>query len=147
MKLLIPSLLVASVVWAQVTPAPPKPASAGANPMAPVRPVQTPLAPLTPPPSGPTATQQRLSYAQQAFGLAHSMYRAGNISADAAATWSLRIYEAQKDSPTAAKEHVDRMVALEKLAIERVQSGSAPVLDKMTVAFFRAQAEQLAGKK
>ena len=146
MKLLIPSLLVASVAWAQVTPAPPKPASGGANPFVSVRPVQTPLTP-PPPPGGPTATQQRLSYAQQAFGLAHSMYRAGNIGADAAATWSLRIYEAQKDSPTAAKEHLDRMVALEKLAIERVQSGSAPVLDKMTVAFFRAQAEQLAGKK
>jgi hypothetical protein len=147
MKLLVPSLLFASVAFAQVTPPPPKPASGGANPMAPpARPVQTPVTPQ-PAPSGPTATEQRLSYAQQAFGLAHSMYRAGSISADAAATWSLRIYEAQKDSPTAAKEHLDRMLALEKLAIERVQSGSAPVLDKMTVAFFRAQAEQLAGKK
>ena len=70
-----------------------------------------------------------MSYAQQAFGLAHSMYRAGTISADAACTWSLRIYEAQKDSPTganAAKEHLDRMLALEKLAIERVQSGLRP---------------------
>ena len=146
MKLLILSLF-ASVSFAQVTPAPPKPASAGANPGAPVRPVATPQ-PVQPGPGGmPTAAEQRLSYAQQAFGLAHSMYRAGSISADAAATWSLRIYEAQKDSPTAAKEPLDRMVALEKLAIERVQSGSAPVLDKMTVAFFRAQAEQIAGKK
>ena len=138
--------LFASVAVAQVTPAPPKPASAGANPGASVRPVQTPVnAPA--PVGGPSAAEQRLSSAQQAFGLAHSMYRAGSISADAAATWSLRIYEAQKDSPTAAREHLDRMVALEKLAIERVQSGSAPVLDKMTVAFFRAQAEQIAGKK
>ena len=118
--------------------------------MAPVRPALAPQ-PVQPGPGGlPTSAEQRLSYAQQAFGLAHSMYRAGSISADAAATWSLRIYEAQKDSPTgatAAKEHLDRMQALEKLAIEQVQSGSAPVLDKMTVAFFRAQAEQLAGKK
>ncbi len=140
------NVLLLSLLLAQVTPNPGKPASAGANPMAPVRPTQTPVAPI-PASGGPTAAQQRLSYAQQAFGLAHSMYRQGNISADAAATWSLRIYEAQKDSPTAAKEHVDRMVALEKLAIERVQTGAAPVLDKMTVAFFRAQAEQLAGKK
>ena len=146
MKLLIPALLTASMALAQVAPAPPKPASGGANPMSAMRPVQTPLTP-PPPPGGPNSTEQRLSYAQQAFGLAHSMYRAGNISADAAATWSLRIYEAQKDSPTAAKEHLDRMVALEKLAIERVQSGAAPVLDKLTVAFFRAQAEQLTGKK
>ncbi|MDP1826854.1 MAG: hypothetical protein Q8L48_26515 [Archangium sp.] len=147
MKLLIPSLLIASVAFAQVTPAPLKPASGGSNPMAPVRPNTTP-APVQPGQGGlPTAAEQRLSYAQQAFGLAHSMYRQGNISADAAATWSLRIYEAQKDSPTAAKEHLDRMIALEKLAIERVQGGSAPVLDKMTVAFFRAHAEQLAGKK
>ena len=140
------STLIVSVILSQVTPQPLKPASSGANPMATVRPTQAPVGPQ-PATSGPTAAEQKLSYAQQAFGLAHSMYRQGNISADAAATWSLRIYEAQKDSPTAAKEHLDRMVALEKLAIERVQSGSAPVLDKMTVAFFRAQAEQLAGKK
>ena len=139
-------LLLPLMVLAQVTTRPIAPASNGANPGATTRPVQQPVAPVEAP-SGPTAAQQRLSYAQQAFGLAHSMYRQGNISADAAATWSLRIYEAQKDSPTAAKEHLDRMVALEKLAIERVQGGSAPVLDKMTVAFFRAQAEQLAGKK
>jgi hypothetical protein len=147
MKLLIPSLMIASVAFAQVTPAPIKPASGGANPMAPAPPVAAP-APVIPGQGGlPTAAEQRLSYSQQAFGLAHSMYRQGNISADAAATWSLRIYEAQKDAPNAAKEHLDRMIALEKLAIERVQSGSAPVLDKLTVAFFRAQAEQLAGKK
>lgn len=138
--------LLLALLLTQVTPKPIAPASSGANPMAVNRPVQTPVAP-TAAGGGPTATEQRLSYAQQAFGLAHSMYRQGNISADAAATWSLRIYEAQKDVPTAAKEHLDRMLALEKLAIERVQSGSAPVLDKMTVAFFRAQAEQLAGKK
>lgn len=146
MKLLLPAVLVASVAFAQVTPSPGKPASAGANPMAPLRPTQTPVtAPR--PPGGPSVAEQRLSYAQQAFGLAHSMYRQGNISADAAATWSLRIYEAQREAPNAAKEHLDRMLALEKLAIERVQGGSAPVVDKMTVAFFRAQAEQLAGKK
>ena len=140
------STLIVSVILSQVTPQPLKPASSGANPMATVRPTQAPVGPQ-PTSTGPSAAEQKLSYAQQAFGLAHSMYRQGNISADAAATWSLRIYEAQKDSPTAAREHLDRMVALEKLAIERVQSGSAPVLDKMTVAFFRAQAEQLAGKK
>ena len=144
MKLLIPVLLISSVAWAQVTPAPLKPASNGANPMAVVRP---PVTPTSVPSGGPTSAEQRLSFAQQAFGLAHSMYRQGNIGADAAATWSLRIYEAQKDAPNAAREHLARMVALEKLAIERVQSGAAPVLDKMTVAFFRAQAEQLAGKK
>jgi hypothetical protein len=142
-------LLLLSITLAQVTPKPIAPASSGANPMAVTRPTQQPT---TPAPGADTASAaaQKLSYAQQAFGLAHSMYRQGTISADAAATWSLRIYEAQKDSPnsaTAAKEHLDRMVALEKLAIERVQSGSAPVLDKMTVAFFRAQAEQLAGKR
>jgi hypothetical protein len=142
-------MLLLTLVLSQVTPKPLAPASGGANPMAVTRPTQQPA---TPPPAvdGPSASAQKLSYAQQAFGLAHSMYRQGTISADAAATWSLRIYEAQKESPnaaTAAKEHLDRMVALEKLAIERVQSGSAPVLDKMTVAYFRAQAEQLAGKK
>ncbi len=144
MKLLIPSLLISAVSFAQVTPSPIKPASSGANPMAVARPAVTPTAV---PSGGPTSVEQRLSFAQQAFGLAHSMYRQGNIGADAAATWSLRIYEAQKDSPNSAREHLDRMIALEKLAIERVQSGSAPVLDKMTVAFFRAQAEQLTGKK
>lgn len=141
--------LLLSLTLAQVTPKPIAPASGGANPMAVTRPTQTPVTP-PPPVDVASAAAQKLSYAQQAFGLAHSMYRQGTISADAAATWSLRIYEAQKESPnsaTAAKEHLDRMVALEKLAIERVQSGSAPVLDKMTVAFFRAQAEQLAGKK
>lgn len=144
MKLLVASLWFASLALAQVTPPPPKPAWNGANPGASnARPVY----PQPPPPSGPSSTEQRLSYAQQAFGLAHSMYRAGSISADAAATWSLRIYEAQKDSPTAAKEHLDRMIALEKLAIERVQSGAAPVLDKMTVGWFRAQAEILTGKR
>lgn len=148
MKLLLVSSLLSSLALAQVTPPPPKPAYTGANPTAGSS--ARPVYPQPPPPSGPPAAEQRLSYAQQAFGLAHSMYRAGSISADAACTWSLRIYEAQKDSPTganAAKEHLDRMIALEKLAIERVQSGAAPVLDKMTVAFFRAQAEQLTGKK
>ena len=146
MKVLVSSMLLVSAAFAQVTPRPLAPATGGANPGAIVRPTQQPTAPVDQ--SGaPTATQMRLSAAQQAFGLAHSMYRQGTISADAAATWSLRIYEAQKDSPTAAKEHLDRMVALEKLAIERVQGGGAPVLDKMTVAFFRAQAEQIAGKK
>lgn len=142
-------MLLLTLVLAQVTPKPIAPASGGANPMAVTRPTQQPVAPA-PASDGPSAAAQKLSYAQQAFGLAHSMYRQGTISADAAATWSLRIYEAQKESPnaaTAAKEHLDRMVALEKLAIERVQGGSAPVLDKMTVAYFRAQAEQLAGKK
>ena len=141
--------LLLSLALAQVTPKPIAPASGGANPMAVTRPTQQPVTP-PPPVDVASSAAQKLSYAQQAFGLAHSMYRQGTISADAAATWSLRIYEAQKESPnsaTAAKEHLDRMVALEKLAIERVQSGSAPVLDKMTVAFFRAQAEQLAGKK
>lgn len=144
MKLLVASLWFASISLAQVTPPPPKPAWNGANPGASAA---RPSYPQPPPPAGPSSAEQRLSFAQQAFGLAHSMYRAGNISADAAATWSLRIYEAQKDSPNAAREHLDRMVALEKLAIERVQSGAAPVLDKLTIGFFRAQAEQLAGKK
>lgn len=147
MKLLVVSLCFAAMAWAQVTPPPPKPAWNGASPGASTA---RPVYPQQPPPSGPSSAEQRLSYAQQAFGLAHSMYRAGNISADAAATWSLRIYEAQKDSAgpaTAAKEHLERMIALEKLAVERVQSGAAPVLDKMTVAWFRAQAEILTGKK
>lgn len=136
--------LIVSLLLSQVTPLPPTPASQGANPGAPVR----AAVPQVVPTGGPNSTQQRLSFAQQAFGLAHSMYRQGNISADAAATWSLRIYESHKDTvPSAGKEHLDRMIALEKLAKERVQQGSAPVLDVMTVSYFRAQAEQLTGKK
>ena len=148
MKITIVVILV-SAGWslAQVTPAPPKPASMGASPTEKARPLQRPV---SPPPStgGPSAAAQKLSFAQQAFGLAHSAYRQGNISADAAATWSRRIYEAQKDiEPAAAKQHLDRMIALELLAKARNQQGDAPMLDVMTVGYFRAEAEQFAGKK
>lgn len=147
MKLLISSLLFAGLALAQVTPPPPTPAALGGNPTDKARPVQKPVNP-PPPDTGPSAAAQKLSFAQQAFGLAHSAYRQGNLSADVAAMWSLRIYEAQKDlEPTAAKQHLDRMIALELLAKSRAQQGSAPMLDVMTVGFYRAQAEQLAGKK
>jgi hypothetical protein len=109
--------------------------------------VQKPVAPL-PPSTGPSAAAQKLSFAQQAFGLAHSAYRQGNISADAAATWSRRIYEAQKDTePQAANQHLDRMIALEKLAKARNQQGDAPMLDVMTVGYYRAEAAQFAARK
>jgi hypothetical protein len=148
MKLTIAVMLLSSgLSLAQVTPAPLKPASMGASPTEKERPVQKPVAP-PPASTGPTAAAQKLSFAQQAFGLAHSAYRQGNISADAAATWSRRIYEAQKDTdPQAAKQHLDRMIALEKLAKDRNQQGDAPMLDVMTIGYFRAEAEQFAGKK
>ena len=146
MKLLLCSALLAGVSLGQVTPAPLQPAAMGASPTEKVRPVQQPVNPR-PPDDGPSAAAQCLSFAQQAFGLAHSAYRQGKVSANEAATWSLRIYEAQKDDPGAAKQHLDRMVALERLAKERNQQGDAPMLDVMTIGFCRAQAEQLAGKK
>jgi hypothetical protein len=139
--------LVAGVGLAQVTPAPLKPNGLYGLPGEKDRPVQKPVTP-PPPSSGPSAAAQKLSFAQQAFGLAHSAYRQGNVSADAAATWSRRIYEAQKDTePEAAKMHLDRMIALEKLAKDRNQQGDAPMLDVLTTAYFRAEAEQIAGKK
>jgi len=148
MKLTIVVMLLSGVgALAQVTPAPLKPASMGASPTEKERPVQKPVAPL-PPSTGPSAAAQKLSFAQQAFGLAHSAYRQGNISADAAATWSRRIYEAQKDTePQAANQHLDRMIALEKLAKARNQQGDAPMLDVMTVGYYRAEAEQFAARK
>lgn len=131
MKHLVPLLLISGAVLAQGKPKPdPTPG-----------PVTTVQAPSTSP------AEQRLSSAQQAFGLAHNAYRQGAGTAEATATWSLRIYESQKDAPGAVQQHLDRMVALEKLAKERVQSGTAPQLDVMTASYFRAQAEQLAGKK
>jgi|GEM_PF-6818473 hypothetical protein len=140
--------LVSLVLLSQVTPPPPKPAALGPSPAEKPRPVQQPISPQPAPSTGPGAAQQKLSFAQQAFGLAHSAYRQGNISADAAATWSRRIYEAQKDTdPTAAKQHLERMIALEKLAKDRNQQGDAPMLDVLTTAYFRAEAEQLNGKK
>lgn len=132
----------------QVTPPPPKPAAMGAAPGEKERPVQAPSSSSTPAGGGSSVASQKLSFAQQAFGLAHSAYRQGNLSADAAATWSLRIYESQKDvDPNAAKQHLERMVALELLAKTRNQQGDAPMLDVLTTAYFRAQAEMLAGKK
>lgn len=149
MKLLVLSCVVmfAGAALAQVTPPPPTPAAMGGSPTDKARPAQKPVTPPTVE-NGPTAAAQRLSFAQQAFGLAHSAYRQGNVSADVPAMWSLRIYEAQKDvEPAAAKMHLERMVALEQLAKTRSQQGSAPMLDVMTTGFYRAQAEQLAGKK
>lgn len=138
--------LVLSLALSQVTPPPPPPASLGG--MEQKRAVQKPTADSIPAPVGPPPSAQKLSFAQQAFGLAHSGYRQGNISAEAAATWSLRIYESEKDKePKAAQMHLDRMIALEKLAKERAQSGSAPMLDVLTVGYFRAQAELFTGKK
>jgi hypothetical protein len=147
MKSLVLSLVFAGVALAQVTPPPPTPAAMGGSPTDKARPAQKPVTP-TPAETGPSAAAQKLSFAQQAFGLAHSAYRQGNVSADVPAMWSLRIYESQKDvEPTAAKQHLDRMIALELLAKSRAQQGSAPMLDVMTVGFYRAQAEQLTGKR
>jgi len=137
--------LTLSLVLSQVTPPPPAPASLSG--MEQRRPPQKPVAPA-PTDTGPSAAAQKLSFAQQAFGLAHSAYRQGNISADEAAMWSWRIYDASKDTdPNAAKLHLERMVALEKLAKDRAQQGGAPMLDVMTIGYYRAQAEQIAGKK
>lgn len=117
-RLLLPVLLGACLVVAQGTPRPATPA------------------------------QQRLSAAKQAYELSHTMYRQGSGGADAPATWSLRLYETQKDAvASAAQEHLERMVALEKLARERVEQGTAPALDLITLSYFRAQAEQLTLKK
>ncbi|MFT3709909.1 MAG: hypothetical protein QM817_19945 [Archangium sp.] len=138
--------LVMTIALSQVTPPPPAPASLSG--MEQKRAQQKPTADTIQAPVGPPPSAQKLSFAQQAFGLAHSGYRQGNISAEAAATWSLRIYESEKDKePKAAQMHLDRMIALEKLAKERAQAGSAPMLDVLTVGYFRAQAEIFTGKK
>jgi hypothetical protein len=138
--------IVMTIALSQVTPPPPPPASLSG--LEQKRAAQKPTADSIAAPSGPLPSAQKLSFAQQAFGLAHSGYRQGNISAEAAATWSLRIYESEKDKePKAAQMHLDRMIALEKLAKERAQAGSAPMLDVLTVGYFRAQAELFTGKK
>lgn len=138
--------LVLALTLQQVTPPPPPPASLSG--MEQKRAAQKPTADSIPTPAAPPPSAQKLSFAQQAFGLAHSAYRNGSGTADAAAAWSLRIYESEKDKePKAAQMHLDRMIALEKLAKDRAQAGSAPMLDVLMVGYYRAQAEIFAGKK
>lgn len=99
-------------------------------------------------PAPPKPAAQRLSAAQQAYQLTFGAYRSGSGRVDEVAEWSRRIYEAQKDTDkTAAKSHLDRLLALEKLVLQRHQKGDASALDVQADTWARADAELLAPQR
>lgn len=99
-----------------------------------------------PAPAKPAA--QKLAAAQQAYQLTFGAFRTGSGRVEEVAEWSRRIYEAQKDSDkAAAKSHLDRLLALEKLVVQRHQKGDATALEVQTITWFRADAELLAPPK
>lgn len=99
-------------------------------------------------PAPPKPAAQRLAAAQQAYQLTFGAFRQGSGKLDEVAEWSRRIYEAQKDTEkTAAKLHLERVVALEKLVIQRHQKGDATALEVQVATWYRADAELLAGAR
>jgi hypothetical protein len=99
---------------------------------------------LTQTPSSPT---QKIDVAKQGWDLASKNYGAGSITIEQVATWSTRLYEAEKSDPAAAQRHLERLRELEKRAQERFNQGMATKLETLTVSYLRLQAEELLQKK
>ncbi len=93
-------------------------------------------------------TQARIDAAAKAYADAESHYKAGNGSIDAVYQWSVRWYEAQRDTPlkgkalaAAADDHLARMTALQTTAQGRVVAGTAPQSETLAATYYVAEAE------
>ncbi|TNF32297.1 MAG: hypothetical protein EP329_10735 [Deltaproteobacteria bacterium] len=90
---------------------------------------------------------ERLTAASDAFAAAKADYDVGRGAIEAVHTWSVRWLDAEPKRPTARKDHLARMRALEAAAQEKVQAGLAPALDAKAAAYFRVEAELWAAEK
>jgi hypothetical protein len=84
----------------------------------------------------------RADSAAKAFALVEARYKSGSADIEAVYRWSVRWYEAQRESQPkpAAQDHLKRMQALETTAKARAASGVAPADEAVAAEYFRAEA-------
>lgn len=99
-------------------------------------------------PDKATLAQGRVDTAAKIYELARVRWQTGTGTFDDVAAWSLRWLGALRDQPVKGKalkkaleEHRDRMQAAEAKARERVNAGTAPVIELEIAHYYLVEAE------
>jgi hypothetical protein len=92
---------------------------------------------------------ERLDVAQRGYDVSKASWKAGATDFTQVATWSKRLWEAQReaDLATADADYVARMRELEAQAVTRIKAGAANQLEGLNAAWLRGEAEAAVKRK